>query len=256
MSTTWACVQDDNCPAGTTRCGNTLCCSAGETCTSVSTTWACEQDDGDDDCGHYDYSESFLSKYGEYVHLEGTAGRKWYHYLSSNALKVSLAIWFYDFYQLFKPKGELDLKYTEDEIKERSDCGVQFFGRDVAIDVPGNVMYGMIGYLYWHDLWEDETISFLLRSVDVGQALDDITSVDFDAELWDEIISTLSNPDEWNDLIRDNPCDGHAIENGARAVEFGSDITETQLTMFLGQEDKYLLDPKGICKDPNGKTDP
>lgn len=44
-------------------------------------------------------------------------------------------------------------------------------------------MYGMIGYLYWHELWKDTTIPFLKVSAAVAQVLYDAMSIEFDEEL-------------------------------------------------------------------------
>ncbi len=151
-----------------------------------------------------------------------------------------------EFRDLVKTGAPLDLKNSDPFLQPRVSCGVRFFGRDVAIDVPANVMYGMVGYLFWADRW-DSTALFLSAAAGAAQA-------DLPAE---EVALRLLDGDDWCYLTRLDPvCDSWAIWNGALAVEeYGSDITEAELTTFLGRKYNYLHVPSyDSCEDSSGEA--
>lgn len=226
------CCPVSGCPSGTTVCGSD-CCSSDETCTTVSTTRACQEGP----CGDRDYSARFMAIYNDYTYLQGQG--------SGNNIEFATAV--LEFRNLFQTGAILDLKNCDPFLEPRRSCGLQFFGREVSIDVPGNVLFGMIGYLFFAERYGTFTSSFLTAAAGAAQAGLSAT----------EAAIRLLDPDDWTFLSRFDPtCDSYAILAGSGAIEeYGVDITQEELTSYLGRPYSYLSDPSfEICENSAGST--
>lgn len=132
------------------------------------------------------------------------------------------------FYNLVATGKLLDLKNSDPFLKPLNSCDVHFFDRDVAIDEPGNVLYGMIRYLFGVDRWGEDTIPFLAAAAGAAQE-----GISFDAALSGAAVIFIGN---WGYFARHDPmCDAWVVKLGSEAVEtYGSGITEEQLALLLG----------------------
>lgn len=178
-----------------------------------------------------------MTIYNSYTYLKGRG----------SVTNIEFATAVLEFRNLFQTGAILDLKNCDPFLEPRRSCGVQFFEREVSIDVPGNVLFGMIGYLFFAERYEEFTSLFLTAAAGAAQA----------GLSASEAAIRLLDSDDWNFLSRFDPtCDSYAILAGSGAVEeYGADITQEELTSYLGRPYKYLSDPSfDICEDSAGHT--
>lgn len=249
---------------GTTEFGS-LCCPAGTGCSKenlagelvdLCRTSPVESDipcHDDLDRKDRDYTALFMSIYEKNTHLEGK-GSTTAVPLLPDPEKAEFLKELGEFRNLFDTDNPLDLKNSDPFLNTATvrDCGVRFFGRDVGGDVPGNVMYGMIGFLFWNGRYEEkglDTSLFLAAAAGAAQA--EMDRVETVAQLLQE------DEEKWKEMARgDDACDTWALNHGSDAVEsYGSGITEAELTSFLSQAGKYLHDPSmQVCEDSTEDT--
>lgn len=80
-----------------------------------------------------------------------------------------------NFYFIVKTNGTADLKQKQ-QLADWRDCGVYFYGRLVSIDVPGNVLFGLLGHTAFEDRNDMNDIDledFLLAGAGAAQAVSD-----------------------------------------------------------------------------------
>jgi hypothetical protein len=182
----------------------------------------------------YDYSTYFMILYNSHKYLEGGGDE-------SHGLEFGRAL--IEFKNIVGSYGPLDLK-TSPSLMPHAKCGIEFFGRTTAYDVPANLMYGMIGYLYWKNRVSD-TVGFLMAAGGAAQA--ELSPVDSALGLLD--------PDDWVYLSRlDDECDSYAISWGADIVRiYGADVTAEEIENFLtNRAEIYLHDTEYNCVDAYG----
>jgi hypothetical protein len=153
------------------------------------------------------------------------------------------------FRNLVQTGAPLDIKNNEPILirARNSGCGVIFFGQVVQQDVPGNVLYGMIGYRFFYEtqrLGESAADTTLLLVAAAGAAQQG------------DPVERLLDADDWTFLATGDPaCDTYAVLAGTGFEESGgsgrlvdrtaSEVRST-LTSRLASID-YLYDPDSWC---------
>lgn len=193
-------------------------------------------------CDNNDYSSRFLDLIEEYSYLEGAAA-------SSGATNYVNNL--FAFRDLVQTGAPLDIKNTDDFLSNlgSNGCGVKLFGRNVAVDVPGNIMYGFIGHLYWKNKYADDTALFLGAASGLAQSISDGNGGTFAPAL-------LLDPSDWLWLTSGDPwCDTYAIYFGVDlAMDYGANITYDELVPEVNSTNTWLNDPNFNCPAPYSPT--
>lgn len=193
-------------------------------------------------CDNNDYSSRFMELITNYSYLEGSAA-------SSGLINYYNDM--VDFRDLVQTGAPLDIKNTDAFLSNLGDnrCGVTLFGREVAVDVPGNILYGFLGHLYWKNKYPNDTGLFLGAAAGLAQSISDGNGDSFSAAL-------LLIQDDWLFLTSGDPwCDTYAVYFGVdMASDHGANITTNQFTTGIRSSNTWLNDPFYRCPAPYSPT--
>lgn len=193
-------------------------------------------------CQNNDFSSRFIELIGHNKNLEGAAEPYGVNNYYNDMVK---------FRNLVQTDGPLDIKNTNNfliQLREQG-CGVRFFGRDVAPDVPGNVLYGFIGYLYWKERYDNQSL-FLPAAAGLAQGISDgVIGGPFAAGL-------LLDPTDWLYLTSYDPwCDTYAILLGIKmASDHGANITVAEFEQGVNSPNTWLNEPSYHCPATSSPT--
>lgn len=158
------------------------------------------------------------------------------------------------FRNLVQTNAQLDIKNNEPilERAREAGCGVWFFGRVVAPDVPGNVLYGMVGYRFFRNLQNTDDREFMLVAA-AGAAQ---SSRPF----------SVIEPSDWADVVQYDPaCDTYAVLAGTSFEKFDNTGAVTvrnaaevrrDLTQVIASGSIYLNDEDYQCVGSRGRLFP
>lgn len=198
----------------------------------------------DDPCTNNDFSNQFVNYAAQYSYLENTA---------DCCGAVSLVTDLTNFRDLVDTGQPLDIKNTDPFLVNlRSNgCPVQFFGREVAVDVPGNVLYGYIGQLYWKNKYPENSGPFLKAASGLAQG---ILEGDLDGGIG--TTGLLAFQDEWLCLTSfDQWCDTYAIGLGVKIAEtYGANATYNEILNEMDWNGAYLYEADLDCTNSAGQN--
>ncbi len=201
-------------------------------------------------CENNDFTSRFINYVNNYTYLKGEAS------CCGAANFVSDLNFFKNLIQTDAP---LDVKNSDWFLSNLHDncsgTGIKLFGREVAADVPGNILYGFIGHLYWENKYPNDTDLFLTAAAGLAQGISDGK---LNGTPWTQ--GLLAFPDEWLCLTSYDPwCDTYAISFGVRTAEqYGPNISDTQWSNRVNASNTWLLDGQNSCPalySPTGYTD-
>ncbi len=195
-------------------------------------------------CDDNDFSSRFQNYITQYSYLEGTAAC-----CGAANFVTDLT----NFRDLVQTNAPLDIKNSNSFLRNlgADGCSVQFFGREVATDVPGNVLYGFIGHLYWKNKYPDNSYSFLTAAAGLAQGISD-GKLDGGATT----TGLLAFQDEWLCLTSYDPwCDTYAVGFGVYLAEtYGANITYQEFQNGMNWVGAYLHNASYDCKNNNGQN--
>jgi len=195
-------------------------------------------------CDNNDFSSRFQSYITQYSHLEGTAAC-----CGATNLVKDLT----NFRDLVQTNAPLDIKNSDSFLRNlgTNDCGVQFFGREVAVDVPGNILYGFIGHLYWKNRYPNNSSGFLKAAAGLAQGISDGK-----LDGGPGTTGLLAFQDEWLCLTSYDPwCDTYAVGFGSYLAEkYGANITYQEFQNGMNWVGAYLHDASYNCSNNSGQS--